>query len=228
MKPWMFVLVVVLLLATCTARPGDRTLYPVRYGQEQVTVYLVDNGYHIDIALPAEALAKAGGPTAEAARQVTPRDWVVVGWGDAKFYTERGRSLERALDGLRAALKPGNPSVVRLIGLDRSPDALYGPDAVPLELSRESFELMVGRIDRSLGGQARRAEPPGSEALAYFHSIETFSILHLCNHWTAEVLNAGGIGVTPMLDTTTAGLRLDLWLGRFVIDQTLDTNRLRT
>jgi len=99
MKPWMFVLVVVLLLATCTARPGDRTLYPVRYGQEQVTVYLVDNGYHIDIALPAEALTRAGGPTAAASRQVTPRDWVLVGWGDAKFYTETGMSFARVLDG---------------------------------------------------------------------------------------------------------------------------------
>jgi hypothetical protein len=26
---------------------------------------------------------------------------------------------------------------------------------------------------------------------------ETFSILHLCNHWTAGVLNAGGVTIRP-------------------------------
>ena len=31
----------------------------------------------------------------------------------------------------------------------------------------------------------------------FFASRETFSILHLCNHWTAGVLNAGGVTIRP-------------------------------
>ncbi len=228
MKRWVFVVVVLLLVTTCTARPGDRTLYPSRYGQVPVSIFLIDNGWHTDIALPAGPLGKTGGQTAAAAREVTPNGWVLVGWGDAVFYKGHGLTGARVLDGFRAALKPGNPAVVRLTGIGQAPDILYDGRAVELQLSQESFNLMVGRIDRSLGARAERVAGPDKADIAYFASTERFSILHLCNHWTAEVLNAGGIGVTPVLDTTTMGLKFDLWLRRIMIDETLDTNRLRS
>jgi len=47
---------------------------------------------------------------------------------------------------------------------------------------------------------------------AFFASRERFSLLHLCNHWTAELLNAAGLPVTPVLDTLPAGLGVDLRL----------------
>jgi hypothetical protein len=47
---------------------------------------------------------------------------------------------------------------------------------------------------------------------AFFRSREDFSLVHLCNHWTAELLSAAGLPTTPVLDTLPAGLRLDLRL----------------
>ena len=38
---------------------------------------------------------------------------------------------------------------------------------------------------------------PGDDA-RFFASRETFSIVHLCNHWTASVLAAGGVSVRPV------------------------------
>ena len=42
------------------------------------------------------------------------------------------------------------------------------------------------------------------------------------------MLNAGGVGVTPLLATSTLGLRVDLWVRRFAIDAAMDTNRARS
>ena len=47
---------------------------------------------------------------------------------------------------------------------------------------------------------------------AFFASVERFSLVHLCNDWTAELLNAAGLPTTPVLDTLPAGLWLDLQL----------------
>uniref|UniRef100_UPI00289E7526 DUF2459 domain-containing protein n=2 Tax=Brevundimonas TaxID=41275 RepID=UPI00289E7526 len=40
------------------------------------------------------------------------------------------------------------------------------------------------------------AARPGDDA-RFFVSRETFWIGHLCNHWTAELLSAGGLPVRP-------------------------------
>lgn len=214
MKPLTFVVVVLLLVTTCTARPRDATLYPPRPGAPTVSVYLIDNGYHTDIALPGELLMRTSGPTARAARQISPRGWVLAGWGDARFYVETGPWRDRADDGLRALFKPGNPSVIRLTGIGQRPELTYGDAAVEVKLSRASFELLVARIDRSFAPGPQLANAPRGPGRLFFRSVETFSILHLCNHWTAEVLNAGGLGVTPVMATFTPGLRFDLWLRR--------------
>jgi hypothetical protein len=71
----------------------------------------------------------------------------------------------------------------------------YGEDSAALSLSRARFERLAARVEASLdlsNGRPRIAAlRPGDDA-RFFASRETFSILHLCNHWTAGVLNAGG------------------------------------
>lgn len=223
MKSWTCILLVLLLVTTCTARPGDPTLYPPR--GETVSVFLIDNGYHTDIALPGELLMRTGGETAQAAQQLTPRAWVLAGWGDQRFYVEQGPWADRAPDGLRALFMPGNPSAIRLTGVSKNPLLIYGDAAVEVKVSRQSFEQMVARIDRSFADDLQHANAPKKPHQLFFRSVETFSILHLCNHWTAEVLSAGGLGVTPVVDTFTPGLRLDLWLRREAAGLDLDMPR---
>ena len=38
----------------------------------------------------------------------------------------------------------------------------------------------------------------------FFASTETFWIGHLCNHWTSQVLNAGGVDVRPFRSVVAA------------------------
>ncbi|MBG7615621.1 DUF2459 domain-containing protein [Brevundimonas sp. BAL450] len=181
-------------------RPGDPTLSPAAPGQGAV-LHILDNGFHTDIALPRAWLEARGGPLAEAVRALPPGQWVLVGWGDARFYVDQRPIHHRLPDGARAFLRPGNPSVVMLDPYRRDPAVAWGEDRrQSLTLSPRAFDALADRIEASLAlenGRARiAAGRPGDDAV-FLASHETFSVLRLCNHWSAEVLNAGGVSVRP-------------------------------
>lgn len=167
-----------------------------------VTVMVLDNGFHTDLAVPRQALMRRGGPLAQAVSSLAPGEWILIGWGDARFYVDQRPISARLPDGARAFFRPGNPSVVMLNpqgGDPRSRYAAHGRAA--LTLAPADLDRMAARIEASLdlssGAPRVAAARPGDDA-RFFASRETFSILHLCNHWTAGVLNAGGVSVRPV------------------------------
>ena len=201
MRGVAFAALIGLIAALLTwVRPGDMTLPPAAPGQG-VAIHILDNGFHTDIALPRARLEARGGPLAEAVRELPPGDWVLAGWGDARFYVDQRPIHHRLPDGARAFLRPGNPSVVMLDPYGRDPAVAWG-DArrQSLTLSPRAFDAMAARIEASLAlenGRARIAtRRPGDDAV-FLASRERFSVLRLCNHWSAEVLNAGGVAVRP-------------------------------
>lgn len=166
-----------------------------------VTVYLLDNGFHTDLAVPRAALERRGGPLGQAVADLAPGDWILIGWGDAAFYVDQSPISDRLPDGARAFFRPGNPSVVMLDPEADDPRARHAPDRrAALHLTPVAFDRMADRIEASLdlssGAPRVAAARPGDDA-RFFASRETFSILHLCNHWTAGVLNASGVTIRP-------------------------------
>lgn len=211
------VLIAALVLFTIfTARPGDSRLYPGAAGEAKTTVYLVENGFHSNLVVPREALFAKPHAAALAAAMATDKAWVSIGWGDAKFYTHQGFGVLRALSGLRSLLMPGNRAVVHMEGLASTPDRVYAGGVHPLQVSAAGLERILGRVDKSLAvdsdGQPQRTDGPRTPDEGFFHSIEHFSLTHLCNHWTADLLDAAGLPTTPVLDTLPIGLELDLSL----------------
>jgi hypothetical protein len=202
-RPSVLALVAFAALAVVTARPGDRSLYPAAK-DTAATVYVINNGFHTDIAVPRAALAARGGPLAAAATAVPADPWMVIGWGDASFYTAKGISLARVGDGLRALFKPGNPSVIRIFGVSRDPALAYEPGvATPIHVREAGLERMLQRMEgsMSLAGTAPvRAAARTTPDEAFFDSVEHFSILRLCNHWTSDMLAAAGLPMTPAVD----------------------------
>jgi len=210
------IIVLLLLLATlATAKGGDGRLYPPQPGAG-VTLYLVDNGFHTDLAIPRALLVAHGGPSGAAALATTTDPWVTAGWGDASFYEGQGWSAARIGDGLRALFAPHNRSVVHLQGVDRRPDLAWRSGVHPIAVSRAGLAAMLRRLDASFAADASGRPVPSPVRRdpneAFFASRESFSALHLCNHWTAELLAAAGAPTTPVLDTLPAGLWLDLKL----------------
>jgi uncharacterized protein (TIGR02117 family) len=209
-------LLALLLALAVTAKGGDRRLYPAPPGAPNATIFLIDNGFHTDLVVPRAAVIASGGALATAVQATTRQPWIMLGWGDARFYTAQGFSSARTLDALRALFAPRNPSVVHVEGLDRAPDHIWRDGVRPIRLSGPGLRGMLRHIDGSLlagpAGAAVPAPAPAEPDGAFFKSVEHFSIIHLCNHWTAQVLNAAGLPVTPVLDTLPAGMMLDLRL----------------
>ncbi len=174
-----------------------------------VPVYVLNNGFHTDFVMPRAVLAARPGPLKTAVDGLAPGDWVLVGWGDAKFYVDQRPIGDRLPDGARAFFRPGgNPSVLMLRPETQPPEVAFAPEGrrrLPLPAAR--FEGVRTRIERSLdlstGAPRVAAIRPGDPA-RFFASVEPFSILHLCNHWAAEVLNAGGLPIRPLWSITSS------------------------
>ncbi|WP_313012118.1 DUF2459 domain-containing protein [Brevundimonas sp.] len=185
-------------------RPGEAETGVPR---DAVVVQVLDNGFHTDLAVPRAALMRRGGPLAQATASLAPGDWILIGWGDARFYVDQSPIVDRLPDGARAFFRPGNASVVMLDPVRVDPGAGHGGDVARLTLTRAQFDRMAARVEQSLalsdGAVRIVAARPGDDA-RFFASRETFSIGHLCNHWTAQVLNAAGVPVRPVRSITSA------------------------
>lgn len=196
-----------LALWTWTA-PGDPALWPAPTGGDGIEVSLLDNGFHTDLAVPRAALEARGGPLAEAVRGLPPGDWILVGWGDAKFYVDQSPIHHRLPDGARAFFRPGNPSVVMLDPAQRDPRETYAEEGRhDFHLSRAGFEALAARLEGSLdlsSGRARIAAARQGDDARFFASREHFWIGRLCNHWTAGLLNAAGLEVRPFRSITSS------------------------
>lgn len=188
--------------------PGDPALWPSRAGDAGVEVHLLDNGFHTDLAVPRAALEARQGPLADAVRGLAPGDWILIGWGDAKFYVDQSPMESRLPDGLRAFFRPGNASVIMLDPAQRDPRAAFAPESRrAFRLSAAGFDAMADHIQGSLAltdGHPRIAAARDGDDARFFASREHFSIGHLCNHWSAGVLNAAGLPVRPMRSITSA------------------------
>ena len=190
--------------------PGDLELWRAPPGAAGVELHLLDNGFHTDLAVPRAALEARGGPLAEAVHGLAPGDWILIGWGDAKFYVDQSPMEGRLPDGARAFFRPGNPSVIMLDPAQQDPRRLFAEDGRrDFRLTPSGFEALAAHIEASLdlsdGGPRVAAAREGDDA-RFFASRETFSIAHLCNHWTAGVLNAGGLPVRPFRSIVSAEL----------------------
>jgi len=189
-------------------RPGGPGLYPAAVGRPAVEAWLLDNGFHTDLVVPRAAFAGTSGPLTDAVDALGPGDWILIGWGDAKFYVDQRPIGDRLPDGARAFFAPGNPSVLMLRPETIHPERAFVPEGRRrILLSPEGFGGMRRRIENSLDlstGVPRIAATRPGDPVRFYASRETFSVLHLCNHWTAEVLNAAGLPVRPARAITSA------------------------
>lgn len=188
--------------------PGDPALWPPEAEGPEVVV--LDNGFHTDMAIRRADLAAGGGPLALALDQTPAGDWVLVGWGDARFYVDQSPMAGRLPDGARAFFRPGNASVVMLDPIDEPP---AGEGRRVLRLSPAGFAGLRARLQDALAledGRPRLAAArPGDDA-RFFAGTETFWIGHLCNHWTSGLLSAAGLPTRPWRAVTSGGVMADI------------------
>jgi uncharacterized protein (TIGR02117 family) len=211
-----------LIAAVATMRAGDPALYPPQAGSPGVEVFVAANLYHSGIVVPREAMAAAASrrdlpALAAVAARFAEFPRVEFGWGDEGFYTRvpTTRELTTAL-ALRALLRPGNPSVLHVVGLAEHPRTAY-PDAsmVTLSLGEPGFERLAAALDRSFArtdrdGSVEELGPGQYGPSLFYRAVGTFNLLRVCNHWIADLLDAAGVPTAPVLATLPQGLLWDL------------------
>jgi hypothetical protein len=111
-------------------------------------------------------------------------------------------------------LRPGNPSVLHLVGVGNDPRAMFPhSEVVRLELGAPGFERLVGKLDETLAREEGRALElgPGLYGTSLFYRANgTFHLFRVCNHWVADLLDAAGVPTAPLPATLPFGLLLDL------------------
>ena len=209
--------------AVATARHGDASLWPAAPGAPTTEVFVVSHGYHAGIVLPRRALADAAsrrGLTAlsDISTRFAAFDRLEVGWGDEGFYREvpTAASLTVAL-AVRALFRPGNPSVLHVVGVNNHPRAAFArSDMVRIELGEASFARLAEKLDATFARDATgRPEDLGPGLYGpslFFRANGTFHIFNVCNHWLAGLLDAAGVPTAPVLATLPFGLLADLEL----------------
>ena len=209
------------IAVAATARWGDRHLWPPPPGAVTTEVVIVSHGYHAGIVVPRRSLAEQGdrrGLTALAyvAHRFAPFDLIEIGWGDETFYREVPTAAAPTLvQALRALLRPGNASVLHVVGVTGDPRGLFAnSDLVPVALGTVGFERMADYLDatfaRAANGLPEELGPGIYGTSLFFRANGAFHLFNVCNHWVAGLLDAAGVPTAPVLATLPRGLLLDL------------------
>ena len=189
-------------LATCETAPpppsGDG-------GPRSRLIQVASNGWHTAIVVPAPALA-ATGLLPETA-DFPDAAFLEFGWGDRVYYPAKEKTLGMTL---AAALTP-TPAVMHMAGLAAPPDHRgTGLEVVSVALTEGGFlnlvEALAAGFERPAGGRVRAISRGLYPDSRFYNALGEFHLFNTCNTWTARMLRAGGVALSPSGIVTADGL----------------------
>jgi uncharacterized protein (TIGR02117 family) len=214
---WLHCLI---LLASCAPLAP---LPPSSRGPSIDVVHVVSSGWHAAIVVRRADLVETG--LVPEAGDFPSATFIEFGWGDRTYYPAREPTLGMTLG---AALRP-TPAVMYMAGYTRPPEGVYGgADTVSVAMPRQAFQNMV----RSLAGYFDREEGERSDIFAlgpqpnsnFYRAHGRFHLFNNCNTWTARVLRAGGVNLSPA-GVITAGQLMSSLRATLALDQPSGTGR---
>ena len=156
-------------------------------------IWVVSNGWHSGIVLARADVPESVIP--EIADFPHAR-FFEFGWGDAEFYPAREAGAWLAL---RAAF-PG-PAVMHVSGLPDHPARIW-PNvtilsfAVNAEALRRLLDFLRNSFDRAGAGRAVVSARGVYPFSLFYPAMGRFHLFKTCNSWTAQALNAMGLGAS--------------------------------
>ncbi len=179
-------------LVACAPPPQP---LPLDEGEAVHTIYVSSNGWHTNIVLSRDALPPGAIPEAADFPQAA---FLEFGWGDREYYPSPRPTMGMAL---AAALTP-TPAVMHLAGLPRPPRELSREaEVLAMGLSAAALERLIERIDASFdrpaGGRGETVARGLYRDSWFYPAHGRFHLFNTCNNWTARMLSAAGVGLSP-------------------------------
>lgn len=183
-------------LAWCLSRIP---VSPEKTGAQSIEVYILTNGVHTDIVMPARHALMDWTKEIRYEHTVsgdTTLPWIALGWGHRGFYldipTWSDLTLGLALD---AALGLGSTAMHATFHRTMQ----RGADCRPIRLSESQYRRLVHYVRSSFspdaGGHAvpipTRAQYGPNDA--FYEARGAYSILRTCNTWANSGLKSAGL-----------------------------------
>ena len=180
-----------------------------------ITVYLLDNGVHTDLALPLNNAVFDWTTVidpADARQLYFPLDYVAFGWGDRAFDLETPQWRDMKVATAFKAVAGLGDTVIHVTFL---PQLQATPNSVAIDVSADEYRALAASIVASLQtDSAGRAQVIAGRAYgdndAFYAARGSYSLFNTCNSWTNHRLKAAGLKHvfwTPFAHTLVAAYR---------------------
>lgn len=180
-----------------------------------ITVFLLDNGVHTDLALPLSNAVFDWTTVidpADARQLYFPLDYVAFGWGDRAFYLETPQWRDMKVATAFKAVAGLGDTVIHVTFL---PPLQATPNSVAIDVSADEYRALAASIVASLQTDSTgRAQVIVGRAYgdndAFYAAHGSYSLFNTCNSWTNHRLKAAGLKHvfwTPFAHTLVAAYR---------------------
>ena len=200
LRYWLVLVLSVTWLTACKT-----VLPPEDVGPRTRLVHVASNGWHTAIVVPAPDLV-ATGALPEVA-DFSGASFLEFGWGDRIYYPAKEKTLGMTLT---AVLVP-TPAVMHMAVLQAPPeDDGSGLEVISVELTESGFrrlaQTLAAEFERPPGGRAESVSRGLYSDSHFYHARGKFHLFNTCNTWTARMLHAGGVALSPSGIVTADGL----------------------
>ena len=213
-----FILLIIIILAGCSAKP-----YIVSYAEEfegsgQNEVYVVSHGWHTGFVIPAPEIQ---GVIPELEQRFGDTPYIEFGWGDKGFYQAKETTLGLTL---RAIFWP-TESVVHSVAVPQKVEEYFSNSEVAkLCLSDGELSALIGFISSSFyrdkSGNLLELQKGIYGDSKFYSGVGDFYLMNTCNRWTAKGLKSIGMDISPTLKLTAGSVMnyLNKWNSASRID----------
>ena len=199
-----FILLIIIILAGCSAKP-----YIVSYADEfegsgQNEVYVVSHGWHTGFVIPAHEIQ---GVIPELEQRFGNTPYIEFGWGDKGFYQAKETTLGLTL---RAIFWP-TESVVHSVAVPQKVEEYFSNSEVAkLCLTDGELSALIGFISSSFyrdkNGNLLELQKGIYGDSKFYSGVGDFYLMNTCNRWTAKGLKSIGMDISPTLKLTAGSV----------------------
>lgn len=166
-------------------------------------IYVVGNGWHAGLLVPAAALQQ---PLPALAQRFPHAKYYEVGWGDVGFYRARQVTVSLAME----AMFFSKGAVLHVVAVPPTTRIVESSDLVKLCLTPPQIQRMLALIsdtfERDAVGAIRSAGPGIYGDSEFYAARGHYSALNTCNRWTASALQTAGVRITPRVSLTAGSV----------------------